>query len=466
MYYQGMKQLFLDQISNLQILNDSADLHYYGKDVCQQFSADPSLILLPDSTEQLAECVKIASQNDIKIVPSAGRTGYSAGATATSKEVILSVSRLNKVLAFNEVDRTITVQAGVSLEAVQNHARENQLMYPVDFTSRGSCLIGGTIATNAGGTRVIRHGLTRDWVLGLKVVTGKGELLDLNPGNLVKNQTGYDLRQLFIGSEGTLGIIAEATLRLASLPSDPQLAFCAFNDVKDIPECLVSLRKAGLQIELFEFLEESGLSLVLKHHKLTRPFQGQYPAYAAIEIDSGRIGAREKFEEILSDLIEKEIIADVAISESSKQYNELMALRELIGESANQHYSVHKNDISVAVSEVPAFVVAIKGLLAKEAAEFESVIFGHIGDGNLHVNILLPKEIDRQSFWAKCKELDKLVFALVQQFKGSVSAEHGVGLLKKPYLGYSRSDAEIDIMRGIKKLLDPNNILNPGKIFN
>lgn len=459
-----MKEIFAKCIPETQILTASADLQYFGKDVCQQYKASPSAILLPSTIEEVCACVKMANLHKISIVPSAGRTGYSAGATATNGEVILSLSKLNKIIDINTAERSMSVQAGVPLETVQNYAKEHGLLYPIDFTSRGSCLIGGTIATNAGGVRVIRHGLTRDWVLGLKVVTGSGELLELN-GHLFKNQTGYDLRQLFIGSEGTLGIVVEATLKLTSLPNDARLAFCAFNRAEDALPTLVKLRAAGLVVELFEFLEDTGLELVLKHKSLPRPFQEKYACYAAIEIDAGRQNAREIFEEVLSDLIEQEIIADVVISESSKQYQDLMSLRELIGETANQHYTVHKNDISVAISDIPNFVARLKQLLKGEEESHQVIIFGHLGDGNLHVNILMPKDVDSKLFWQHCEELDHKIFSLVKEFKGSISAEHGVGLLKKDFLHYSRSAEEIALMRSLKKVFDPAGILNPGKIF-
>ena len=459
-----MKEIFTKCLPETQILTASSDLQYFGKDVCQQYKAAPSAILLPATIEEVCACVKTANEHKISIVPSAGRTGYSGGATATNGEVIISLTKLNKILDFNAVERSITVQAGVALEAVQNYAKEHGLLYPIDFASRGSCLIGGTIATNAGGIRVIRHGLTRDWVLGLKVVTGTGELLDLN-GHLFKNQTGYDLRQLFIGSEGTLGIVVEATLRLTSLPSDSRLAFCAFARAEDALPTLVRLRAAGLVVELFEFLEDTGLELVLKHQSLPRPFQEKHPCYAAIEIDGGRQDARDTFEQVLSDLIEEGVLADVAISENSKQYQDLMSLRELIGETANQHYTVHKNDISVSISDIPEFVSKLKNLLKDDSDTNQVVVFGHLGDGNLHVNVLMPKDVDSKSFWHHCELLDHKIFSLVKEFKGSISAEHGVGLLKKDFLSYSRSAAEIELMRGIKKVFDPAGILNPGKIF-
>lgn len=460
-----MKEIFAKCLSESQILINPADLAYFGKDVCQQFPSSASAILLPSTQKEVHECIKIAYENKIALVPSGGRTGYSAGATATNGEVILSLTKLNKIIELNEIERTITVEAGVVLEEVQNYAKARGFMYPIDFTSRGSCLIGGTIATNAGGIRVIRHGLTRDWVLGLKVVTGKAELLELN-GSLIKNQSGYDLRQVFIGSEGTLGIVVEATLKLTSLPGETKLAFCAFHQLKDVLPTLVRLRAAGLVVDLFEFLDEPSLTMVLHHNSALRsPFDSTYPCYAAIEIDNSTPNATEKFEQVLSSLIEENVIADVAISESGQQYQDLIALREMIGESANQHYTVHKNDISVSISDIPNFITELKEVLKDQSDANQVIIFGHMGDGNLHVNILMPQDLDKEKFWKDCEELDHKIFTLVQKFKGSISAEHGVGLLKKEFLHYSRTPQEIELMRGMKKVFDPANILNPGKIF-
>ena len=459
-----MKEIFLQCLPASQILADQADLEYYGKDVCQQYQACASAILLPGTVKEVQECIQLAYQNRISIVPSGGRTGYSAGATATNGEVILSLTKLNKIIAINETERTMTVQAGVPLEIVQIYAKEHGLMYPVDFTSRGSCLIGGTIATNAGGIRVIRYGLTREWVLGLKVITGNGDLLELN-GSLIKNQSGYDLRQVFIGSEGTLGIVVEATLKLTSQPSEPIFAFCAFQKIEDVLPTMVRLRSAGLAIELFEFLDDASHELVLKHHPLPRPFQQKFACYAAIEIDGSKQNDRDVFEQVLTKLMEEEVIGDVAISENSKQHDELMSLREMIGEVANQHYTVHKNDISVSISDIPHFISELKQILVHDISGNDVIIFGHIGDGNLHVNILMPKDLNQEKFWKDCEAIDHKIFGLVQKFKGSISAEHGVGLLKKPFLHYSRTPQEIALMRGMKKVFDPAGILNPGKIF-
>lgn len=461
----SIKEFFTKALSESQILTNPSDLAYFGKDVCQQYPSSACAILLPTTPQEVHECIKIAYENKIALVPSGGRTGYSAGATATNGEVVLSLTKLNKIIDLNETERTITVQAGVPLEEVQNYAKARGFMYPIDFTSRGSCLIGGTIATNAGGIRVIRYGLTRDWVLGLKVITGKAEILELNR-SLVKNQSGYDLRQVFIGSEGTLGIVVEATLKLTSPANETKLAFCAFHKLEDVLPTLTRLRAAGLTVDLFEFLDEASHKMVLQHNPTLRsPFETIYPCYAVIEIDNSTPSAQEKFEQVLSNLIEENIIADVAISESSQQYQDLMALREMIGESANQHYTVHKNDISVSISDIPQFITELKDVLKIQSAAHQVIIFGHMGDGNLHVNILMSKDLNQEKFWNDCEKLDHQIFGLVQKFRGSISAEHGVGLLKKDFLHYSRTPQEIELMRGMKKVFDPANILNPGKIF-
>ena len=454
---------FLKCLPQSRILTSSDDLEYYGKDVCQQFAANPSAVLLPETVEEVYECVKIAFQHHISLVPSGGRTGYSAGATATNGEVILSLVRLNKILDFNPTERTLKVQAGVPLEVVQNYANERGLQYPVDFTSRGSCLIGGTIATNAGGVRVVKYGLTREWVSGLKVITGDARLLDLD-GRLVKNQTGYDLRQLYIGSEGTLGIVVEATLKLTSVPAETELAFCAFQSPEHVLTALDRIRAKGLTVELFEYLDKASHELVLRHHSTSSPFQDRYSGYGLIEV-SGPSQLREAFENVLSDLIEGEVVADIVLGENQQQRQNIMDHRELIGEIANQHYIVHKNDISVGISDIPEFLGQFRRMMDEQSIRGEAIVFGHIGDGNLHINLLMPENGNKEEFWKVSEELDQELFALVQKFRGSISAEHGVGLLKKPFLHFSKSEDEIDFMRKIKAQLDPKCILNPGKIF-
>jgi len=446
-----------------QILTAAADLEFYGKDVCKQFSAHPSLVLTPSTPQQVADILKICSLHKIAVVPSGGRTGYSAGATATQGEVILSLTKMTRVLEVNAIDQTITVEAGVTTETVRQKAAEHGLYYGVDFTSKGSSHIGGNIATNAGGIRVIRYGNTRDWVLGLVVALPNGELLRCN-GKLFKNQTGYDFKSLFIGSEGTLGVIVEATLKLCRPPRESRLCLCGAKDPSVALEVLTSLRKQ-FTVNVFEYFERSGLELVTAHSSLVDPFKEAHPCYLLIEIEAPHAEERQRFEELLSSFLETGVISDAVLSESSKHSQDLMSLRELIGEMANKHHVPHKNDISVPVPEIPAFLHDLRELFTKKYPQYPSIIFGHVGDGNLHVNVLKPESMEAGAFFKQCETIDQDLFTIVAAAQGSISAEHGVGLLKKPLLHLSRTPEEIDLMRAVKQVFDPAGILNPGKIF-
>ena len=462
---ETLLQTFSSLLPPEQILHAQADLEFYGRDYCKDFPARPALVLQPKTAEEVAAIVRICGQEGLAIVPSGGRTGYSAGATAANGEIIISLSRLNRIHEINTVDRTLRCDAGVTTEMIQIKAREAGLFYPCDFASRGSSQIGGNVACNAGGIRVIRYGSTRDWVLGLKVVTPTGELLSLN-GPLYKNQSGYDLKSLFIGSEGTLGIIVEVTLRLASAPLDYTLAICAIPALEESLKILQGLRQQQFTINLFEYFDRSCLEKVLKHNAGGRnPFAEAYDASLVIEIESPEASTRERFEECLAGMIEAGEIGDVVIAQSIQQEREIMSLREGISETLAKHYFPHKNDISVPIPAIPAFVRELRELLRLQYQGLDVLIFGHIGDGNLHINILKPENMAEAEFQKLCARADENTFSLIKKFAGSISAEHGVGLLKKPYLHFSRSPEELRLMRQIKQVLDPRGIMNPGKIF-
>jgi FAD/FMN-containing dehydrogenase len=365
------------------------------------------------------------------------------------------------VIEFDPIDQTVTVEAGMVTQALQEYALENGLFFPVDFASRGSSQIGGNIATNAGGIKVLRYGLVRDWVLGLKVVTGNGEILELNQG-LVKNASGFDLRHLFIGSEGTLGIIVEATLKLGMPPAPQQVMVLAVPAVEDLVQVMTAMR-AHLTLSAFEFFSDKALEKALASGNLQRPFEHQTPFYALLEYDcrdeAGEAAALAAFEHCA----EAAWVIDGVISQSESQAAELWRLREDISESLAP-YTPYKNDISVRLSRVPEFLTRLDQIVATHYPDFEVIWFGHIGDGNLHLNILKPDLLSQSDFAVACEQVNTLVFELVQELKGSISAEHGVGLLKKPYLGFTRSVEEIGYMQKIRKLFDPNQIMNPGKL--
>jgi FAD/FMN-containing dehydrogenase len=449
------------RLPELRLLTEAGDLEHYGRDWTRRWTPAPLAIALPASVEEVQGIVRWANQHRIAIVPSGGRTGLSGGAVAAHGELVLSLERMNRVLGFDAVDRTLTVQPGIALEAVHGAAREYGLIYPVDFAARGSCSIGGNIATNAGGIRVIRYGNTREWIAGLKVVAGHGELLDLNRG-LIKNSSGYDFRQLLIGSEGTLGIVVEATLRLTDPPPASQVMLLALPDMDALMQ-VFALFRSQLSLQAFEFFTDVALKHVLAHGA-QRVIDGDHPYYVVTEFEAPDEHAQEVALVAFEQGVERGLISDGVIAQSDAQAAALWRLREGITESLAPH-KPYKNDISVRISTVPAFLHEIQSLLAREYPHIEVVWFGHIGDGNLHINVLKPVALADADFIAQCEHVTKLLAATLQRHGGSISAEHGIGLVKRPYLESTRSAAEIALMRGVKTVFDPNGLLNPGKMF-
>ena len=451
----------LQAVPALRLKTEPADLEHYGRDWTRRWAPAPLAIALPATVEEVQAVVRWAYAHGVAVVPSGGRTGLSGGAVAANGELVLSLERMNRALDFDAVDRLLTVQAGMALEAVHNAAREHGLQYPVDFASRGSCSIGGNIATNAGGIRVIRYGNTREWIAGMKVVTGTGELLDLNRG-LVKNSSGYDLRHLMIASEGTLGIVVEATLRLTDPAPNSNVMLLALPSFEVLMQVFAAFRER-LQLEAFEFFTDQALKHVLAHGAQA-PFAEVHPYYVVTEFESGdevqEAAAMAAFEAC----VEHGWVSDGVISQSDAQAAQLWRLREGITESLAP-YKPYKNDVSVRISAMPAFLQETQALLRQAYPHFEVVWFGHIGDGNLHINVLKPDVLGDVDFVSQCEQVTRLLAASLKKHEGSISAEHGIGLVKKGYLESTRSTAEIEVMRGIKRVLDPKGILNPGKLF-
>ncbi|MFC4528428.1 FAD-binding oxidoreductase [Dyella halodurans] len=449
-----------DRLPHLRLLTDPSDLEHYGRDWTRRWTPAPLAIALPAEVAEVQAIVRWANEHGVAVVPSGGRTGLSGGAVAANGELVLSLERMNRVLAFDAVDRTLSVQAGMTLHAVHEAAREHGLVYPVDFAARGSCSIGGNIATNAGGIRVIRYGNTREWIAGLTVVAGNGELLQLNRG-LIKNSSGYDLRQLLIGSEGTLGVVVEATLRLTDPPPPSQVMLLALPNMEALME-VFALFRARLSLQAFEFFTDVALSHVLAHGA-QRAIEGDHPYYVVTEFDADE-AAQDAALAAFELGMERGWISDGVIAQSDAQAAALWRLREGITESLAPHRP-YKNDISLRISALPAFLHEIQGLLGREYPHFEVVWFGHIGDGNLHINVLRPADLSDADFIAQCEHVTKLLAETLQRHGGSISAEHGIGLVKRAYLGSTRSEAEIALMRGVRQVFDPNGILNPGKLF-
>ncbi len=438
------------------------DLAQFGRDWTRAHEPAPLAVVLPRSVEDVQAVVKLANELGFALVPSGGRTGLSGGAVAARGEVVVAFDRMNELRDFNPIDRTVVCGAGVITEQLQQFAEEQGLFYPVDFASAGSSQIGGNISTNAGGIKVIRYGMTRDWVAGLKVVTGSGEILELNRG-LLKNNAGYDLRQLFIGAEGTLGFVVEATMQLTRPPQGLTALVLGVPDFDALMQVFNSFQGA-MDLTAFEFFSEQALQKVVAHSGLSRPFAEACPYYALLEFerlsDDSEAAAMALFEAA----VEQGWVLDGVMSQSIEQLRKLWRLREDISETISQ-WTPYKNDLSTVISKVPAFLQEVESVVNARYPDFEIIWFGHIGDGNLHLNILKPDSLDKAEFFAQCAEVSKDIFAIVERVGGSVSAEHGVGLLKKDYLGYSRSAAEIALMKQVKAVFDPKGVMNPGKIF-
>jgi FAD/FMN-containing dehydrogenase len=456
----------IDELKTLvepgKVLTDADSLNAYGKDWTKHFAPAPSAIVFPKSIEQVQAIVRWANAHKVALVPSGGRTGLSAAAVAANGEVVVSFDYMNQILEFNEMDRTAVCQPGVVTAQLQQFAEDKGLYYPVDFASAGSSQIGGNIGTNAGGIKVIRYGMTRNWVAGMKVVTGKGDLLELNK-DLIKNATGYDLRQLFIGAEGTLGFVVEATMRLERQPTNLTALVLGTPDFDSIMPVLHAFQDK-LDLTAFEFFSDKALAKVLGRGDVPAPFETDCPFYALLEFEATTEERAEQALATFEHCVEQGWVLDGVMSQSEQQLQNLWKLREYISETIS-HWTPYKNDISVTVGKVPAFLKEIDAIVGEHYPDFEIVWFGHIGDGNLHLNILKPDAMDKDEFFGKCATVNKWVFETVQKYNGSISAEHGVGMTKRDYLEYSRSPVEIEYMKAVKAVFDPNGIMNPGKIF-
>jgi FAD/FMN-containing dehydrogenase len=440
---------------------DPADLVTYGRDWTRFIDPAPAAIARPRSTDEVARICRLASEHEVAIVPSGGRTGLAGGAIAARGELVVSMERMRRMDPVDVLGATVRVQAGAVTEAVHQHAAEQGLTWPVDFASKGSSHVGGNIATNAGGVKVIRYGLTRQWVLGLQVVLASGDVLELG-GALEKNNTGLDLRQLFIGSEGTLGIVTEATLKLTRPPEKLDVFLFAVPDLAGVLALFREARRGPFVVMAYEFFTERCLARLRRHRSVVTPLASPSEHYVLLEVERGEPEALEAW---IASLFERDLVSDGTLAQHAKQASELWALREGISESLSATGLPHKNDIALPIARLEAFCAELERFFEERYPGWEIALFGHIGDGNLHVNVMKPDDMDRASFVARAKEADHAIFAIVKRHGGSISAEHGVGLLKKDFLGYSRSPEELALMRGVKRLLDPKGILNPGKIL-
>jgi FAD/FMN-containing dehydrogenase len=441
---------------------DPGDLREYGRDWTRVVEPAPSAVVFPRTTDEVSRFVRLASAHCVAIVPSGGRTGLAAGAVASNGEVVASLAKMRAMQPVDVVGGTVRVQAGAITEAVHAHCAPLGLTWPVDFASKGSSTVGGNIATNAGGVKVIRWGLTRQWVLGLEVVLASGDVLELN-GALEKNNTGLDLRQLFIGSEGMLGIVTEATLKLARVPTSVEVLLLAVPDLPGVVRLFRETRAAPFVLSAYEMFTDACLARVLAHRKLRAPLAERSSHYVLVEFE-GPVD-REALEAWVASMFERTVVSDGVLAQTSTEARDLWALRESISESLSGTGFPYKNDVALPVAALEVFCAELGDVFERRYPGWEICLFGHIGDGNLHVNVMKPDDTDEASFLKRTEEADRDLFSLVRKHHGSISAEHGIGLLKRPYLGFSRTPQEIAVMRAVKRALDPQNVFNPGKIL-
>jgi FAD/FMN-containing dehydrogenase len=440
---------------------DPADLEAFGRDWTKVLEPRPSAVALPRTTAEVSRLLRLCSAHGVPVVPSGGRTGLAGGAVAARGELVLSLTRMRRMDPVDALGATVRVQAGAVTEAVHRHCEPHGFTWPIDFASKGSSQVGGNIATNAGGVRVIRYGLTRQWVLGLEVVLPSGDVLELG-GALEKNNTGLDLRQLFIGSEGTLGVITEATLKLTRLPDRRDVFLFAVPDLAGVLALFKEARVGPFTVMAYELFTERCLARVRRHRSVRTPLSAPSEYYVLLEVERGEPEALDAW---IGSLFERGLVADGTLAQHASQAADLWALREGISESLSATGLPHKNDVALPIQELAPFCAELERLFERRYAGWEIALFGHIGDGNLHINVMKPDDLSRDEFLRRTGEADHDIFALVKAHRGSISAEHGIGLLKKAYLGYSRSSEEIALMRAIKRAVDPLCIMNPGKIL-
>ncbi|MBB5215241.1 FAD-binding oxidoreductase [Parapusillimonas granuli] len=449
------------------------DAKPYTVDWRGRYSGAALAVAKPGTTDEVAQVVRWCAANNIPMVPQGGNTGLCGGATPddSGEAVVISLARLNRVRGIDTDNDTMVAEAGCILQAVQQAAREADRLFPLSLAAEGSCTIGGNLATNAGGTQVLRYGNARDLVLGLEVVTAEGEVLHGLRG-LRKDNTGYDLRNLYVGSEGTLGIITAASLKLYPLPVASCTALLALESVRDAVTVLSRARKGfGAALTGFELIAGNCLQGVVKCYPQQRiPFEGPsaaMPWYALLELSDSESAdhARERFEAVVGDMLEAGLARDAVIAENITQSKALWHLRESIPLSEKEFGKSIKHDVSIPVSLMADFVETTNAALQKKFPGIQHVIFGHLGDGNLHYNVAPGGVYTEEELLSRQYDVYELVHDSVHRFHGSISAEHGVGQLKRDVLPRYKDPVEMALMWRIKQALDPRGLMNPGKVL-
>ena len=448
-------------------VTDPADIAPYLTEERDLFHGRSPLVLRPGSTAEVAAICKLASEHRIALVPQGGNTGLVGGQTPHHGEVVISTRRMDKIRDIDTASNTMTCEAGVVLQVAQQQASQVDRLFPLSLGAEGSCTIGGNLSTNAGGTAALAYGIARSHALGLEVVLADGRVLN-NLNKLKKDNTGYDLNNLFIGAEGTLGVITAAVLRLIPRPRSVETAFVGVPSPETALDLLgIATERTAGGVTSFEIMLRLGIELVLKHGADCRdPLPQPHPWYVLIELSSQqRSGLRQILEEILAEGLERGLIVDATIAESLDQVKMFWRIRELFGEVQRYEGGSIKHDISVPVAAVPAFIKEANAAVMQLIPGARPLPFGHLGDGNIHYNVTQPVGADKAQFLARWDAVNNAVFSVVAKYGGSISAEHGIGVLKRDLLPKVKDPVALDLMRMLKRALDPKGILNPGKVL-
>lgn len=454
-------------VGKANVVLDPEKRYDYSHDETEDYSFLPDVVLKPGSTEEISQIMKLCHEHVIPVTPRGGGTGLSGGALPVRKGVVISMERFNKILHIDELNLQAIVEPGVITEVFQNAVKEKNLFYPPDPASRGSCFIGGNVSENSGGPKAVKYGVTRDYVLNLEVVLPTGDVI-WTGANVLKNSTGYNLTQLMCGSEGTLGIITKIVFKLRGLPQKSVLLLIPFVTNAEACKGIAEIFRAGIQPSGMEFFEREAAMKTIDYcekiyaAKVTTPFPENMDAYLLCELDGNDEEVLMRDAERVMGVVENFQVGEVLFAETTAQKEELWKIRKNISPAVNAYSLTKSEDVVVPRANLPKLIIGIKEIGKRYG--FNSVCYGHLGDGNLHVNVM--KEQISDDDW-NTKVVDGIgeIFKLTVSLGGTLSGEHGIGIAKKPYMPIAMREANLLLMRGIKKAFDPNGILNPGKIF-
>jgi len=443
------------------VFTDAEQLHNYSHDETEDLKFLPAVVVKPTTVDQIAKIMRIANAEQIPVTPRGAGTGLSGGALPVHGGILLSMEKFNKIIELDERNLQATVEPGVINQVFRDAVEAKGLFYPPDPASRGSCFLGGNLAENAGGPRAVKYGTTKDYILNCEVVLPNGEII-WTGANVLKNSTGYNLTQLMIGSEGTLGVVTKIVFRLIPLPRQNLLMLVPFFSTEKACEAVSAVFRAGFTPSAMEFMERDAIDYVMQFVDVKIPVKDEHKAHLLIEVDGNDVEVLFKECEQITELMYQFECDEVLFADTTAQKNELWKMRRAAGEAVKSHSVYKEEDTVVPRAELPKLLAGVKAIGKKYG--FRSVCYGHAGDGNLHVNIL-KDEMSDEAWHNKVPLGIREIFKLCVELKGTISGEHGIGYVQKGYMDIAFNSAQIELQKGIKQLFDPNNILNPGKMF-